>query len=216
MLGGFGNISGKMEIWDVKRHKQIFKAEIPDVTYLCWAADGEHFITGTTAPRLRVNNGFKIWHYTGSLQYEFKVEEGDELYQVALQPIPEGIFPEKEIVTEQVPGIEYATKQDSKKAYIPPSARNRPASDLSTRTQFGVYTKSSHLPPGLAMPAQPIAAAGKKKKKASRNLEDQDIEKSVKTGPQPSLNADVKPVPEILKNDVERNKRISSLNKVFP
>ncbi|KAK2715868.1 hypothetical protein QYM36_010435 [Artemia franciscana] len=66
------------------------------------------------------------------------------------------------------------------------------------------------------MPAQPIAAAGKKKKKASRNLEDQDIEKSVKTGPQPSLNADVKPVPEILKNDVERNKRISSLNKVFP
>lgn len=56
--------------------------EAPDTTLLEWAADGEHFLTATTAPRLRISNGYKIWHYSGVLLHEKPSPEQEELYDV--------------------------------------------------------------------------------------------------------------------------------------
>lgn len=44
-------------MWDAANRKIISKIDAPDTTMLKWSPDGEHFITATTAPRLREGNG---------------------------------------------------------------------------------------------------------------------------------------------------------------
>lgn len=56
ILAGFGNLSGKVEIWDVQKKKLISNIRAPDTTALEWCPNGELFVTATTAPRLRVGN----------------------------------------------------------------------------------------------------------------------------------------------------------------
>ena len=59
-----------MEFWDVKQKKMISNPLAPDSTLCAWAPDGLHFMTATTAPRLRVGNGYKVWHYDGTCVYQ--------------------------------------------------------------------------------------------------------------------------------------------------
>ena len=48
-----------------------------------WAPDGEHFITATTAPRLRIDNCYRLWHYSGKMIYEKTFNSPkEELWQV--------------------------------------------------------------------------------------------------------------------------------------
>lgn len=67
ILTGFGNLRGGIELWDVGNKKLIAKTEAPDTTLLEWSPDGEHFMTATTAPRLRMGNGYKIFHINSLL-----------------------------------------------------------------------------------------------------------------------------------------------------
>lgn len=86
---GFGNLaSGKMEFWDVEKKKQIVAIEVPNTTLFEWAPDGQHFLTATTTPRLRIDNGFRIWHYSGKLikEVHYKSPE-EELWQVKFRPM---------------------------------------------------------------------------------------------------------------------------------
>ena len=64
-LAGFGNLRGNMEIWDFDKQRQVAQYQSPDTTHFQWCADGAHFATATTSPRLRVGNGYKLWHFKG-------------------------------------------------------------------------------------------------------------------------------------------------------
>jgi len=57
LLAGFGNLRSGIELWDAINRKLIAKTDAPDTTLLRWSPDGEHFMTATTAPRLRITNG---------------------------------------------------------------------------------------------------------------------------------------------------------------
>ena len=63
-LAGFGNLRGRIEIWNLNTPNRVpseissFLAD--DTTYFTWSPDGEHLLTATTAPRLRVSNGLVI------------------------------------------------------------------------------------------------------------------------------------------------------------
>lgn len=57
ILTGFGNLRGGIELWDIANKKMIATSEAPDTTLLEWSPDGEHYMTATTAPRLRMSNG---------------------------------------------------------------------------------------------------------------------------------------------------------------
>jgi len=57
ILTGFGNLRGGIELWDTSNKKLIGTSEAPDTTLLEWSPDGEHYMTATTAPRLRMSNG---------------------------------------------------------------------------------------------------------------------------------------------------------------
>ncbi|XP_034939698.1 eukaryotic translation initiation factor 2A [Chelonus insularis] len=125
LLAGFGNLRGTMEIWDVEKKKLIAQTDAPDTTLLEWSPNGEHFVTATTAPRLRTANNYKIWHYTGTLLHKKDWNEPDALYEVLWQRFPENTFPEKPISYKAVEGIVCDKPQASKEVYRPPSQRGR-------------------------------------------------------------------------------------------
>jgi len=83
---GFGNLSaGKMQFWNVEKRSEIVQMEVANTTHFEWAPDGQHFVTATTAPRLRINNGYRVFHYTGKLLSQ-KCHDKEELWQVSWKP----------------------------------------------------------------------------------------------------------------------------------
>lgn len=117
LLGGFGNLRGNIEMWNTTTKKQISTCDAPDSTFLQWAPDGIHFITATTAPRLRIGNGYKIWHYSGSLLFEKPWPQQEELYEVLWKTYPKNAFKEPVLSSERVEGIAPSQPQASKQAY---------------------------------------------------------------------------------------------------
>lgn len=82
-LAGFGNLPGDMAFWDYKEKKQLgtTRAELSVTSE--WSPDGHYFMTATTAPRLQVDNGIKVFHHNGSLYFK---KMFDRLYQVDWKP----------------------------------------------------------------------------------------------------------------------------------
>lgn len=80
LIAGFGNLQGSVEILD--RHdkfKCISKFDAANTSVCKWSPGGEFIMTATTSPRLRVDNGIKIWHVSGKLVF---VKEFRELLKV--------------------------------------------------------------------------------------------------------------------------------------
>lgn len=76
LVGGFGNLQGSVDILD--RHDKfrcISKFNAANTSVCKWSPGGEFILTATTSPRLRVDNGLKIWHYSGTLVYVKEYKE---------------------------------------------------------------------------------------------------------------------------------------------
>merc|ERR1719234_806742 len=95
--------------------------DAPDSTSTSWCPDGQRFLTTTTAPRLRVGNGYKVWHYSGALQHEKAFGTGDELWEAGWQLRPAA--PGFTITKQMAPGIAPSQPAPAKQAYRPPGAR---------------------------------------------------------------------------------------------
>ncbi|OOF90269.1 hypothetical protein ASPCADRAFT_212111 [Aspergillus carbonarius ITEM 5010] len=84
LVAGFGNLAGQMDIYDMdKNFHKIATVEASNASVCNWSPDGQYILTATTSPRLRVDNGVRIWHVSGALMYN---EEMHELYDVAWRP----------------------------------------------------------------------------------------------------------------------------------
>ncbi|XP_053736381.1 eukaryotic translation initiation factor 2A [Synchiropus splendidus] len=127
VLAGFGNLRGQMEVWDVKKFRQVSKPQSPDSTHFSWCPDGEHVVTATCSPRLRVSNGYQVWHYTGSLLLRWEAAVGAELWEVCWQPFAPETFPEKPIRYQAPPSQLGSTEAPPSQAYRPPALRHLPA-----------------------------------------------------------------------------------------
>ncbi|KAL3847136.1 hypothetical protein ACJMK2_018066 [Sinanodonta woodiana] len=126
---GFGNLRGNMEFWDVKQKQLIVQTNAPDSTSFEWCPDGQHILTATTAPRLRVGNGYRIWHYTGALLEQVNLEANKELWEVKWQNQPEGAIKDFQIKYKPVEGVPTLPQPEPKvAAYRPPGAGGQPAS----------------------------------------------------------------------------------------
>jgi hypothetical protein len=82
LVAGFGNLAGTMDIF-TKRGKvweRLATMEASNASVCEWSPDGAFILTATTSPRLRVDNGVRIWWVGGKLVYK---EEMNELYQVS-------------------------------------------------------------------------------------------------------------------------------------
>ncbi|CAK9300866.1 unnamed protein product [Gordionus sp. m RMFG-2023] len=90
-LTGSGNVQGLLEFWetyhdDVNNCKLITKLNFNKLipTRFEWCPDGQHMLVATTSPRLRIDNGFYLYHYTGTMI--FRSEEIIELTDIKWRP----------------------------------------------------------------------------------------------------------------------------------
>ena len=82
-LAGFGNLAGKLDIFDRRTLTKVCSIDAPNTSHCEWSPDGRFLMTATLSPRLRVDNGIKIWHCSGPLMH-FQATE--ELYQASWRP----------------------------------------------------------------------------------------------------------------------------------
>lgn len=209
LLGGFGNLRGGIELWDTATRKMIAQAEAADTTLLQWSPDGEHFMTATTAPRLRVANGFKIWHYTGTLLYERPWNKQEELWEVFWRVYPTGVFPEKSISYKTVEGIAPSQPQASKQAYRPPSARGK---TINFNLHDGEYPPAKTEPSKAALKSRKKREAKKAKKELEATSSGVTTNGQTKDSPPKAL---IKPTADPdLAEDPEKNKKIKKIKSV--
>ncbi|KZF24683.1 translation initiation factor eIF-2A [Xylona heveae TC161] len=84
LVAGFGNLAGQMDIYDLeKNYNKVTTIEASNASVCEWSPDGKHILTATTSPRLRVDNGVRIWHVLGGIMYNLDI---NELYHVCWRP----------------------------------------------------------------------------------------------------------------------------------
>jgi translation initiation factor 2A len=166
LFGGFGNLRGNIEVWDMNKKKQVSATTAADTTQLEWSPSGDLYFTATTAPRLRQANGFKIWHYSGALLYENLFAEKQELYELVWQQYPDGFWKEPEITEKKVEGIQSVQPQASTKKYVPPNIRNFGEDSASSNVTPPAQGPIPGLPPGYTS----SAAAAKNNKKGRNQI----------------------------------------------
>ena len=82
--------------------------------------------------RLRMSNGFKVWHYTSTLMYETFYKDatslgpGEELWEATWRPNSELGSKKFQILDKPISGgVKPKQPQASKQAYVPPGARGK-------------------------------------------------------------------------------------------
>lgn len=181
LVAGFGNLQGTVEIYD--RQKQFAKVatfEAANTSACEWSPDGCTILTATTSPRLRVDNGIKLWHCSGKLIYW---KEMAELFAASWRPQDPSVYPLRSSVpAAPTPHPSAATAHVSKSgapqktkpagAYVPPHARNRAgASSVVTPTSLFQRELESI---GGGTPKAPLSKAALKNKKKRENKKKED------------------------------------------
>ncbi|KAI0008239.1 translation initiation factor eIF-2A [Xylariaceae sp. FL0662B] len=129
LVAGFGNLAGQIDVFDLEKdYRKICTIESGNPSVCQWSPDSRYIMTATTSPRLRVDNGVKLWHVGGGIMYN---EDMVELYNVIWRPmlpedIPQG-DPLHPVPTPHSSAVAYlgTVKTPSKPvgAYRPPGAR---------------------------------------------------------------------------------------------
>ena len=127
LIAGFGNLQGVIEVYDrTEGVKKVSSFEASNSSVCDWSPDGRFILTGTTSPRLRVDNGVKIWHVSGTLIFR---RDMTELYQILWRPQQVDKISSRSASPAPEPhasAADFAAKQTTSKpagAYRPPSAR---------------------------------------------------------------------------------------------
>lgn len=128
LVAGFGNLAGQVDVYDLsKDYRKIATIESGNPSVCEWSPDERFILTATTSPRLRVDNGVRIYHVSGSIVYN---EDMVELYHVAWRPslpAPSTVSNPLAPVPQHSSAAQYLTtvKTPSKPAgaYRPPGAR---------------------------------------------------------------------------------------------
>lgn len=129
LVAGFGNLAGQMDIYDLEKdYRKVCTIEGGHPSVCEWSPDSKYILTATTSPRLRVDNGVRLWHVGGSIMYN---EDMVELYHVTWRPQPATSYPNSDplnpVPTPHSSATAYlgTVKTPSKPAgaYRPPGAR---------------------------------------------------------------------------------------------
>jgi len=206
ILGGFGNLPGDIEFFDKKadgKCKLMGKVRAACTVNCTWAPDGRHLITSTTSPRLRVDNGFKVFHYNGDMVYEEKV---DVLLEVAFGPSAPGAYEDRPASPDKIRkagaaaggahggGSGSAGGSGGGKAYVPPHLKNAKGKAGSSSGRFSLAydkkeeapgkikafvpsVKKNNLPPGAEL-ATSKSASKNAKRRAKKKAQQQQQEEA--------------------------------------
>lgn len=157
-LAGFGNLAGKLDMFDRRTLNKVCTIDAPNTSHCEWSPDGRFLMTATLSPRLRVDNGIKIWHCSGPLMH---VQPIEELYQASWRPTPIDAVPQFGATIPVAPEPS-ASLQDLAKiakpaptkpagAYRPPGARGLATPSIFKREDEGgaarMPTNGTSTPP---------------------------------------------------------------------
>lgn len=167
LLAGFGNLAGGMSFWDRNKMKLIPHCAVNANNQLRseavvkhgWSQDSRLFSVCTTTPRMNVDNGVRIYRYTGeelpsnSLPWDNAHYRPDKLLEACFVPAavtaniypdrPQSPVPERDTssntVSDTAPSIASSAASSSSATaaakpagrYVPPSARKAGASGMS-------------------------------------------------------------------------------------
>ncbi|KAK2939009.1 WD40/YVTN repeat-like-containing domain superfamily [Fusarium oxysporum f. sp. vasinfectum] len=113
LVAGFGNLAGQIDVYDLEKDfRKITTFESGNPSVCEWSPDSRYIMTATTSPRLRVDNGVKLWHVSGSLMVPRSIAPGDPLTPV---PTPHAS------ATAYLGSVKTPSKPAG--AYRPPGAR---------------------------------------------------------------------------------------------
>ncbi|KAI9891623.1 MAG: hypothetical protein M1814_002557 [Vezdaea aestivalis] len=166
LVAGFGNLAGQIDIYDLeKNYQKITTIESGNPSVCEWCPDGQYILTATTSPRLRVDNGVRIWHASGGLMY---VEDLNELYHVTWRPLPSGTNAPSIVLnpapTAHSSALTYlgTVKTPSKPAgaYRPPGARGQATPLHFKREDEG---GAAHISDGISSFSSRINGFGKRR-----------------------------------------------------
>jgi translation initiation factor 2A len=130
LVAGFGNLAGQVDVYDItKDFAKVCTIEASNASVCEWSPDASHILFATTSPRLRVDNGIRIFHVGGGLMYNADM---NELYDVFWRPRGANAAPPAQDPLKVVPephasakAVLANAKPPSKPAgaYRPPGAR---------------------------------------------------------------------------------------------
>ena len=159
LLGGFGNLAGKIDVYDRRSLTKISSIDASNTSHCEWSADGKFILTATLSPRLRVDNGIKVWYLLGQLVH---VQECEELYQASWRPtLPDAVPPFPSVIPPApVPSAQAAAASAKPSlprpsgAYRPPGARGQGASLAYIREEDGGSPTGTPRGSGTATPTR--------------------------------------------------------------
>ena len=132
IVAGFGNLAGDMDIYDLERnYHKVCTIKAANCTYCEWSPDGRHILTATTSPRLRVDNGIRIYHVSGGLMYNADMTE---LYHVTWRPQSPSLHSLDNVLVSPVPHPSAAAFTSTQKAPSKPVGAYRPPGARGTST----------------------------------------------------------------------------------
>jgi len=157
-LAGFGNLAGKLDVFDRRTLNKVCTIDAPNTSHCEWSPDGRFLLTATLSPRLRVDNGIKIWHCSGTLVH---VQNIDELYQVSWRPTPIDavppfgptipVAPEPGTSVQDLAKVAKPAPTKPAGAYRPPGARGLATPSIFKREDEGgaarMPTNGTSTPP---------------------------------------------------------------------
>ncbi|KAJ5652472.1 hypothetical protein N7507_009898 [Penicillium longicatenatum] len=125
LVAGFGNLAGQMDLYDLdKNYHKITTVEASNASVCSWSPDGQYILTATTSPRLRVDNGVRLWHVSGGLMYN---EDMTELYDIDWRPQDTAQIPLGDPFTKlPVPHPSATAYLATRKAPVKPAGAYRP------------------------------------------------------------------------------------------
>lgn len=182
-LAGFGNLPGDMVFWDYVEKKKLGTTKAEWSVTSEWSPDGRYFLTATTAPRMQVDNGIKIFHHNGSIYFK---KMFDKLYQVDWKPESPDRFGEIADLVESVDSLKVGEAKTQVKG--PKSSQT---STKSTSTNPAVQKPAAYRPPhaknAAAVQAElfgggPSAELSKNALKNKKKREKQREKKAAETG----------------------------------
>lgn len=132
IVAGFGNLAGDMDIYDLeKNYAKVCTVKASNCTYCDWSPDGRHILTAITSPRLRVDNGIRIYHISGGLMY---YEPMTELYHVTWRPQSPVTHPLDNALNAPAPHPSAAAFLSTQKTPSKPAGAYRPPGARGTTT----------------------------------------------------------------------------------
>jgi translation initiation factor 2A len=95
-IAGFGNLAGDMDFYEITKKMKIGSNNSHCAIKYGWSPDSRYFMTSTLAPRMNVDNGFKVFKYNGSgpvLSHD--PGAGPVLFDANWRPAATGIYPDR-------------------------------------------------------------------------------------------------------------------------